>query len=238
MVIIPFTVDVPMDRWPIANWALIGLTTLMSFALFLNPNPEEVLDLALVRDSFSPLQLFTYVGVHGGLLHLIGNMIFLFCFGNAINAKLGHWQFLLLYFVLGAVAGGAWMLFGDGPALIGASGAIMGITGVFLVLYPRNDVTVFYWIMYRTGTFALSSGWLILLYMAMDVWGTVFGSGGVVAYVCHLGGWLVGGGTAVLLLVTKMVKSSVGEDNLLQVFGLQKRVKRHQHLDSYGRRIG
>src|SRR5215468_1620795 len=78
--------------------------------------------------------LFTSLFAHDGLGHLLGNMLFLFVFGNAVNAKLGHVQFLICYFLIGMLEGVVWMLLGPGPA-IGSSGAIMGIVGMFLVFY-------------------------------------------------------------------------------------------------------
>jgi membrane associated rhomboid family serine protease len=225
-----------MRRLPITNWVLIGVTVIVS--MLAPAFSDSVERLLLWREGFSIQQLLSYQFLHGGLLHLLANMTFLFCFGNAINAKLGHWQFLCAYLFLGMVAGGAWLMLGRGPALLGASGAIAGITGVFLMLYPRNDLQVFYWVIYQFGTFTMPSGWLILLYMSYDLIGTVFLSNDAIAYVCHLGGEIVGIGLATALLGMKLVKSSVGEENLLQVLGLQKRIKRHQLLDSYGRRIG
>src|SRR5437870_4342669 len=141
--LVPFGVDVPMQRLPIANWLLIGVTVIISVTILMDPVafeepedsdnefererlehvPPEVAKayrqivhpplpfLALQPKNFSFWQLATYVFVHGGYLHLIGNMIFLFCFGNAIDAKLGHGLFLLLYFVMAVVAGCAWLGF-------------------------------------------------------------------------------------------------------------------------------
>ena len=78
-----------------------------------------------------------------GVLHLLGNLLFLFTFGNAVNAKLGHLPFLALYFGSGAFAGLAWLLLGSRVPVLGASGAIMGITGAFLVLYPLNEISYY-----------------------------------------------------------------------------------------------
>ena len=81
---------------------------------------------SLNPDRFAPSQLITYLFVHGGVLHLLANLLFLFCFGNAVNAKLGHLPFLGLYFGCGAFAGLAWLLLGSGVPVIGASGATPG----------------------------------------------------------------------------------------------------------------
>jgi membrane associated rhomboid family serine protease len=190
----------------------------------------------LRRDRFSVSQLFTYVFVHGGPLHLIGNMIFLFVFGNAINAKLGHWPFLGFYFILGAVAGAAWLVFDRaGYGLVGASGAIMGIVGVFLVLYPRNDVRVGYFFLFirflRIGVWEVSSYWIIIFYMLQDLVGTLLaGGGGGVAYTCHLVGAGCGIAATAALVRIGLVKSDLGEQNLLEIFGWapQRRKRRRK----------
>lgn len=245
---LPYNVDVPMERWPYANWVLIGLTCLISLAMLANPQPEyhwngdepvkdsverlrqdmedpAVSKLALSRQHFRIWQPFTYVLVHADIFHLIGNMLFLFCFGNAINARLGHALFLVLYFALGAVAGLAWLSLDYGIALVGASGAIMGIVGLFFVFYPLNEVRVFYWWFVYFGSWELSSFWLILLYVLFDLFGTVAGRSDGVAYVCHLAGAAAGIGVAITLLVTGIIEPVYGERNFLQFMGWQSEVE-------------
>lgn len=255
--LIPFNVDVPMDRWPYANWLLIAGTIVVSIVVWVTAPQirvslqilqqdtskmtrqefdrlqREMKDaraptpLALQHEHFKFTQLFSYVLVHADIWHLAGNMVFLFCFGNAINAKLGHVSFLILYSVLGAVAGLTWYWFGDGSALIGASGAIMGITGLFFVLYPRNVVQVLYYFSFTySGTMEIMSFWLVLLCMAMDLVGTILAGAGGVAYICHLGGELFGILIGVTLVATGMVVSEHYEENLLQMLGWQKRTER------------
>ncbi len=98
--IVPYTVDVPMERIPFTNWILIALTVFVSGLILLDramdddhffPLPEERAYVgALNPKDFNPLQLISHLFVHGNIFHLVGNMIFLFVFGNAVNAKLGH----------------------------------------------------------------------------------------------------------------------------------------------------
>ena len=242
--IVPYTVDVPMERYPYANWALIAVTIVISVAIFFAPQPttvsyllppelREMIEekpawyaLVLQRDGFSFMQLFTCAFVHGDWFHLLGNMLFLFCFGNAINAKLGHLSFLGLYLFFAMLTSLAWLGLGEGPAAVGASGAIMGTVGAFLVLFPRNNVYVLYvfWFGYmvRAGSFAISSYWLILFYVAFDLYG--FAAGGDdagVAYSAHLAGAAAGVAVAATLLMTGVVRSTDTEQNLLQLLGMQ-----------------
>src|SRR5262249_17874443 len=147
---------------------------------------------------------------------LVGNLVFLFCFGNAVNARLGHVLFLGLYALLGALSGLVELYLGPGKAVQGAAGAVMGITGVFVVLYPRNDVRVVFWLGggWR-GTFAVAAYWVVFVCLLADLLGTAFGDGGTV-YVGHLAGLAAGALVALALLLTGLVKLRAGEENLLQ----------------------
>jgi membrane associated rhomboid family serine protease len=244
--LLPYNVDVPMARLPLANWALIGVTCVITTAAFLHAPPVKELGiifdpsgqvspkmveelrrvraaappLSLQRQHFAGPQLSSYVLVHGDVTHLVGNMVFLFCFGNAVNAKLGHLAFLVLYFTLGVVAGLAWLAVGRGQVLLGASGAVMGITGVFVVLYPRNEVRVLCW-WGGTTFFVVASYWVVAICMALDLVGTVFGDDGI-AYVSHLAGELVGAAVSLGLLLGGVVGSAAGEENLLQLLGVHE----------------
>lgn len=260
---LPYTVDVPMARVPIANWVLIAVTTLISCAIFAGvgagsgaridgvefdlkidgkkPSDQELEHafaaamrraqetappLALVPRAFSVTQLVTSLFVHADFFHLLGNMIFLFVFGNAVNAKMGHAGFLGAYVLLGALGGLGWLLLGDGQPVVGASGAIMGLVGIFLVLFPRNDVAILYffgtgW----TGTFRIPSAILIALYLGCDLWGSLSSPGGGVAYVSHLAGGFGGIALAIGLLLAGLLRPERYEQNLLQVFGMSEGTK-------------
>jgi membrane associated rhomboid family serine protease len=223
--LIPYNVDVPMERVPVTNWILIGLTILVSLFVLVE-EPEATIRLLLLQrgSDFSLTQVAGYVLLHAGLIHLGGNMIFLFCFGNAVNAKLGHATFVIFCLASGIVAGLAWLLLGEGEALLGASGAIMGIVGAFLVLYPRNNVSVFYFFLLRdfTGTFDCPSALVICGYLAFDVGGLVLASASRVAYIAHVVGMLFGILIAVVLLLTRRIESTRYEENLLQILNIQR----------------
>jgi membrane associated rhomboid family serine protease len=173
---------------------------------------------------FHVWQLITYQFVHADFMHLLGNMIFLFCFGNAVNAKIGQLLFVPLYLVLGVVAGIGWLVLGSNNPLVGASGAIMGITGVFLVLYPLNEIAVwtFRSFLYTGDAWRFPSWVFIAFYMVLDLLGSTLDratGGGGVAYVCHIAGEFVGFGVGCLLVATRWVRSDRGEQNLLEAMG-------------------
>lgn len=220
---LPYQVDVPMQRLPLVNWALILLTMVSSVMAF---GSEEMLRAWILwrDDDFRVTQLITNITIHIGLLHLAGNMLFLFVFGNAVNAKLGHLWFILSYVALGVLSSLTWYLTGPGEASLGASGAIMGIIGLFLVLYPRNEISCFYFfgIPRLSGTFSVSAYWIILLYILFDVWGLAR-SGGSTNYVAHLSGMVAGFATGFALVRTGLVRSDRGEQNLLEAMGWMRK---------------
>jgi membrane associated rhomboid family serine protease len=141
--------------------------------------------------------LFGYMWLHGGLAHLLGNMWFLWLFGNAVCAKIGNLRYLLLYILMGVTAGVAHLLFSDGPA-VGASGAINGIVGMYLVLFFENEIDMFFlfWFIFLyVRRFAVSSVWMILFWLSWDIFGAFVLSGhSNVGYFAHLGGFAAGFG--------------------------------------------
>jgi membrane associated rhomboid family serine protease len=173
----------------------------------------------LQRNKFAAYQLVTALFQHADLVHLFGNMLFLFVFGNAIDAKLGHVRFLAAYLGIGALVNAAWLLLGHRQACLGASAAIMGLCGMFLVLYPRNGVRVFWeeiaFIM-RSWTGELPGWAVVLLYLAFDLWGALTDSMSGIGYVGHIAGAVLGAGLAVILLKAAWLAPDRGEQTLLQ----------------------
>jgi hypothetical protein len=112
----------------------------------------------------------------------------------------------------------------------------MGIVGMFLIFFPLNDVTLFYWWGFMAmGTASFAAGWLIALYVAGDLAGCLIGGGGPVAYVCHLAGAACGVAGAVGLLKGRVVRSTSYEKNLLQVMGIappSRRKRRRKRVAS------
>jgi membrane associated rhomboid family serine protease len=142
------------------------------------------------------LTLLTSLFLHGGFMHLAGNMLFLGVFGDNVECRIGKGRYLLLYLgsgVLGSLAHIAGTLFAGADLrvpLIGASGAISGILGAYLVLFPGNRVTV---LLFNFIPTALSAWFVIGFWFVMQLGGGLAGwtSGGV-AYLAHVGGFAVG----------------------------------------------
>ena len=223
MMLIPLRVDVPMYRRPIANYVILGLIVVCFGAQLANlGNPEAIAPYVLY--GWNPLGLIGHMFLHGGLMHLIGNLLFLWIFGNAVCEKVGNIAYPFIFLGLGLMAAATHNLMSDHPA-IGASGAINGIVGMFVVWFPMNLISCFYffWIFLfiRWGTFEVSSYVMILLWLAFDILGAAIGMGGV-AYWAHLGGF--GAGAALALLLTKLEWVSIydTERTVLDIFGLRK----------------
>jgi membrane associated rhomboid family serine protease len=207
-VLIPLAVDVPMYRYPYANFAIVGLTVAAFFMVSDHPD-------TMVLGRGSAVGWLGHLFSHAGWLHLIGNMIFLWVFGNAVCAKVGNIQYLIMYFLLGLIAALAHTIGSSMPA-IGASGAVNGVIGLFLIFYPRNDVKCFYFIFIGLiGTILISSYWVILFWMGFDIYGAMKGGGGV-AYWAHLGGLFGGVAFGLLSLAVGLVWMHPLEESLPQ----------------------
>lgn len=143
------------------------------------------------------LTLITSMFMHGGIAHLLGNMLYLFIFGDNVEDRLGRGRYLVFYVVCG-LAGGLVHVFSstmmEGSMVtpsLGASGAISGVLGGYLVLFPRKRVRV---IMFRvlTSVPAVVAIGIWFLFQLINGLGYLGGAGGGVAYGAHIGGFLAG----------------------------------------------
>jgi len=139
--------------------------------------------------------LVTSMFLHGGWLHLGGNMLYLWIFGDNIERAMGHARFLVFYLACGIAAGLAHIVFSGASNVptVGASGAISGVLGGYLVLFPQNRVRV----LTRAGVMAMPAiavlGFWILIQLINGVGslGVTADTGGV-AYMAHVGGFVAG----------------------------------------------
>jgi membrane associated rhomboid family serine protease len=147
-------------------------------------------------DKSPELSALTAMFLHGGWLHLLGNMLFLWIFGNNIEDRMGHVRFLLFYLVCGYAAAYGFALLdaGSKAPLIGASGAIAGVLGAYLVLYPRARVWVLVpflvFLPLRLPAWIVLGLWFVL--QAVYSWGAGVSDAGTVAYAAHVAGFVAG----------------------------------------------
>ena len=142
------------------------------------------------------MTLVTSMFLHGGWAHLLGNMLYLWLFGKGVESALGPARFLALYLICG-VAAALTQAFVDPTAevpMIGASGAIAGVLGAYLVLHPHANVTVFVWIFVFVRLVALRATILLGLWFALQLMSALAMEPGEpgVAFWAHVGGFLVG----------------------------------------------
>jgi rhomboid family protein len=152
-----------------------------------------------------PLSVLTAMFVHAGWLHLLGNMLFLLIFGNNVEDRFRKLPYLVFYLACGYVAayGFAAVYPHSGEALVGASGAIAGVLGAYIVLYPRARVWSFlFFILLRIPAWLVLGLWFVLQWVYAV--GQTSAGGGTVAYVAHVFGFIAG------LLVGLVVRAVSG----------------------------
>lgn len=169
---------------------------------------SRINDLMLQPHTPQVFQFFTSVFLHANWMHLLGNMVFLWVFGNAVNDKFGNLGYLAFYLSGGILACvGYFLLSGNAPVL-GASGAISAVVGAYLVLLPRTKVTLLVFMLF-IFTWQISSLFFILFHVVYDAYFTLEGltgpgSGGV-AYAAHTSGYVFGIVISTILLVLRQI---------------------------------
>jgi rhomboid family protein len=143
--------------------------------------------------------MVTSMFLHGGWMHLLGNMLFLWVFGGSVEEALGHFQYLIFYFITGIGAAVAHTIFnwGSNVPTVGASGAISGVMGAFIVLFPRARVAtlipaLFLFFTVRIPAFLMLGYWFFLQIFSGVASLGMGGDQGGVAWWAHVGGFLLG----------------------------------------------
>ena len=213
MFIFPFADENPTNKVPIFNWIIILICsiTFLKYIFEYNYVQEQL----FVSFGMIPAVLFGYselstqlqkipaymtiitsMFLHGGWMHLIGNMMYLYIFGDNIEDKLGKAKFLVFYLITGTIAALTQALLDPSSTIpmIGASGAIAGILGGYLVMYPKANIKVFFWFIiffkvFRIRAFIVLVGWILIQFFSFS--GEELNSGGV-AYGAHIGGFVSG----------------------------------------------
>jgi membrane associated rhomboid family serine protease len=156
--------------------------------------PRELLSAATVTPELLPyniLTIFTSMFLHGGILHVGGNMLYLWIFGNKVEDAAGHFRFMLFYLLSGVAAALVQCSFDPASAspMIGASGAVSGILGAYLLLYPTARVKTLIFIVIFVTTVDIPAMVLLTLWFFVQI---VFSHAQGVAWFAHIGGFLFG----------------------------------------------
>ncbi|MDR3676063.1 MAG: rhomboid family intramembrane serine protease [Acidobacteriota bacterium] len=144
--------------------------------------------------------IFVSMFLHGGWLHLLGNMLFLFVFGRSIEDRFGHFRFLLLYLASGVVAAVVQIFISPGSRIptIGASGAIAGVLGAYFICYPGARITtliplfIFFWTVQVPAILLLGYWFLIQFVAGFEMLSIQTATAGGVAWWAHIGGFASG----------------------------------------------
>jgi membrane associated rhomboid family serine protease len=218
--LLPIRTNIWPRRTPYANYALIAINVIVFLLSYGGPHTYHrggelpplpirpwAADWVLIPAAWHVWQFLTYAFLHGSYMHIIGNMFFLYLFGNNINDKLGHFWYVLFYLAGAVLSGvGHTLLHLDSfiPTL-GASGAVAAVTGAYLVLFPQTLITVVYWFFF-IGTIEVPALYLILL--KMIVFDNILMRDPRIANDAHLAGYAYGVGVTLVLLATHLVASS------------------------------
>ena len=228
MFFFPFADENPTNKKPILSWLII----LSCSFIFLNQifEPMYITEKTFLSFGMIPsvlfghselsdplkiippaLSIFTSMFLHGGWMHIIGNMTYLYIFGDNIEERLGKFKFVIFYLITGIVAAFSQALIDPTSTvpMIGASGAIAGVLGGYLVLYPKAKIKVFFWFIIfvkiiKIRAFIVLGGWIIIQFISFS--GTDLNSGGV-AYAAHIGGFISG------VLLINIMKNKISQKN-------------------------
>ncbi|NKB43546.1 MAG: rhomboid family intramembrane serine protease [Alphaproteobacteria bacterium] len=222
---LPIRDDNPHNTTPVVTWGLIGLCVAVFFwQQGLDPRsaqlailsygiiPADLFGTAQIDPMIAPLPawmtIFTSMFMHGGWMHLGGNMLYLWIFGDNVEASMGRGKFLVFYLSCGLVAALTQSIAAPGSTvpMVGASGAVAGVLGAYLILHPRANIKVFMWLIIFI-TIINVPAWIVLgfwfLGQLMSQAGANPGEPGV-AFLAHIGGFIAG-----VVLIFKMRKPGV-----------------------------
>lgn len=203
----------PTRTFPLVTIALIAVNVLVFiYELILGPQlegfvqswaiiPYEITHgVDLPPASIQPiyLTLITAMFLHGGIVHIAGNMLFLWIFGNNIEDAMGSLRFIVFYLLCGLVAAFAQIAVGPNSDIpnIGASGAIAGVLGAYLLLFPRAEVQTLVFLGFFVRLVRLPALLFLGLWFVLQLFSGVAGLGmeamGGVAWFAHIGGFIAG----------------------------------------------
>ncbi len=212
---IPLKDTIPARTYPVVTISLIVINVVVFiFELSLGEGLSEFFDLfGLVpatyfelRNSDAPFLLvyfpfLTSMFLHGGWMHLIGNMIYLWVFGDNVEDRMGHFKFLLFYILCGIAAAYAHIYTNPHSEIptVGASGAISGVLGAYFVLFPHSRVIAlvplfFFFDLIEVSAFIFLAFWFILQFFngVASLGAATYATTGGVAWWAHIGGFIAG----------------------------------------------
>ena len=200
----PYKDDNPRVLFPFVTFGIIILNVLVFLGQFWISGNDPGIGKSMVYmygfvpAEFNPLTIFTSMFMHGGFAHIIGNMWFLYIFGDNVESILGHVKYFIFYLACGI--GAALAQFFVEPAsqvpMIGASGAVAGVLGAYMIRFPKARVHVLAVIIIFITTFVVPAQIVLGLWFLMQLSGGLGSLGvdttGGVAWFAHIGGFIIG----------------------------------------------
>ncbi len=217
MFFLPLFDDNPISKKPFVTYALIILNCIV-FLIQTSFSTSD-LNLYFLQNGFVPdhffaspspfyLQLYSSIFIHAGFLHLASNMLYLWIFGDNVEAKLGPIKFLFFYLICGVIAsiGQGLIDTNSNIPLVGASGSIAGVLGAYFLLYPKANVRVLFWFfifiqIINVPAFIVLGVWIVGQFISA---GNSLETG--VAYFAHIAGFIAG---FILMLILKNRDTSI-----------------------------
>jgi len=189
------------------NWLLIAANCVIFAMYWFTPDHGEpiVIKYGMIPDQWNWKTVFTSMFLHGDPMHLLGNMLFLYIAGDNVEDRLSHLTYLVFYLLAGVAGSAAHIIYstqiggGGGVLTIGASGAISGVMGAYLILFPGIQVRFIIWLLIFVRTFTLPSWGVIGFWVASQIimarnqlHGTGDKETAMIAVFAHLGGFAFG----------------------------------------------
>ncbi len=207
---IPFKDDNPTEKFPFITIGLIVINCIVfiweitssmgieKIAYYYGAIPYNLISFDIIQPVHPIVSIFTSMFLHGGFLHLAGNMLYLWIFGNNIEDTLGHFRFLIFYLFSGCVAAYSHAITDVTSfiPMIGASGSVSGVLGAYILLFPKAKVYTFFffgffWQILRLPAFVVIGFWTVIqIVSGMASYG--IGQQGGVAWFAHIGGFIIG----------------------------------------------
>ncbi|HTI39517.1 MAG TPA: rhomboid family intramembrane serine protease [Vicinamibacterales bacterium] len=199
----PISDVIPSRTTPVVTVSLIVVNSIVFLYQWMLPQQALqvfMANYALIPAYFSLSSIFTSMFLHGGWMHVIGNMLYLWIFGDNIEDQLGHVGFLVFYLAAGAVAAVGQIVINPYSTvpMVGASGAIAGVMGAYFVLYPESRILtavfilIFFDLVEIPAIFFLGIWFLMQLLSGVGSLGVSNASSGGTAFFAHIGGFIAG----------------------------------------------
>ena len=200
----PYKDDNPRILVPYVTYCIIGINALI-FVLQFNlgisdPSAEKafIYRFGFIPADFSLITIFTSMFLHGGISHIVGNMWFLWVFGDNVEGVLGHIKYAIFYLMCGLAATISQLLINPNSTIpmVGASGAIAGVLGMYMIRFPHARVHVFAFIIIFFTTFRVPAMFVLGFWFFNQLtngFGSLgFDTTGGVAWFAHIGGFIAG----------------------------------------------